>query len=189
MRQNKMSQHGLLSSRVDLMEHLDKLMAPGAISKMTLPEMLASLIKVKDEDVSLPFDLRLMVLERFVNHYYDEMAACKSHEDKNFEKHLNKWIQTCSVWWAATSGGGNTVASSKSKGDESDPNFAWALQSMMDELEVSVRMKQISSVEAHDNLQENLEACIGRRVGRLAKNNELIVNVGHSVGTAPILEF
>ena len=59
----KLSQHALLTSRVDSMEHIDKPINPvGAISKMSVPALLASLHENVDPYTDLR-DARLGPLE------------------------------------------------------------------------------------------------------------------------------
>ena len=159
MRSNRISQHSNLTSRIELMEHVDHLINPAnAISKMTPPALRGSLLKLQEEDISLPFDLRLQAAERFTMAVLDEMAPSSTHEEKPFQKGLPKWIRLCAVW--------------KPEGHESDPTFGWILQSMQDEIGVSLKLKQLSPEEAEKKKKENHEAdkkwlCFLRgRVGR-----------------------
>lgn len=150
MKGQKFSQHALLASRVDLMEHIDKLVNPvGAISKMNVPALLASLHKMKDEDVALPFDLRLLVLERFISEALDEIVEAPAAEDKKVNRALGKWLSYCSV----------SPASFETKtACEIEPTFAWAYQCMKDELAFGLKTKKLAEAEFNQELKDNNEA-------------------------------
>ncbi|CAE7247484.1 unnamed protein product [Symbiodinium sp. CCMP2592] len=154
MKGNRLSQHSLLTSRIELMEHVDNLINPAnAISKMTPPILRGSLMKLQEEDIALPYDLRLQAAERFTMAVLDEMSESATHEDKPFQKGLPKWMRLCAVWEASRTKDGGTQA-----GHESDPTFGWILQSMQDEIGVSLKLKQLSAQEAENKKKENHEA-------------------------------
>ncbi|OLP78791.1 hypothetical protein AK812_SmicGene41008 [Symbiodinium microadriaticum] len=149
MRGQKASQHILLSCRVDLMEHVDRLVIPpNSIAKLSVPSLLASLHKLKDEDIELPFDLRLLVLERFTAEALDEIVDSAAAEDKKVNKALGKWLSYCSV----------SPASFETKtACEIEPTFAWAYQCMKDELAFALKTKKLAEAEHQQELKENDE--------------------------------
>lgn len=88
-----------LEERIELLSHIEALQfGTTPIAQLPMAEVMAHCQALVNENLSMPYDLRSKILERFANHYMMEIKDCKASHGVEFEQYLNKYMDAIAVW-------------------------------------------------------------------------------------------
>ena len=87
-----------LQERIDLLDHIEALQFGPPIKTLPVAEVRAHCQALVDQNLSLPYDLRCKILEKYANQYLLGVKDAESNSGPEVDNYTAKFIEAVAVW-------------------------------------------------------------------------------------------